>query len=144
MGFWERITVAIKGKWAEQDKQKFALICTGVFVAILTISVIISIVPRQRDQDSDGEGFLFGDLDIQSYDFQSSGFPQTQMPIPAEELFLPDEPDFLPGVLLERERRENWTEVDAQEYWQDPLRFGEEQWRDKVEAAINEMLERIP
>ena len=64
--------------------------------------------------------------------------------IPAEELFLPDEPDFLPGVLLERERRTSWTEQDAAEYWQDPLRSGEEQWREAIETAIDEFLERVP
>lgn len=65
-------------------------------------------------------------------------------PIPAEELFLPDEPDFLPEVILERERRSSWTEQDVSEYWQDPLKFGEEQWREKIEAAIDVFLERVP
>lgn len=65
-------------------------------------------------------------------------------PIPPEEIFLPDEPDFIPGTLLERDRRLIWTEEDASAFWQDPLRFGEEQWRDKLEAAIDEFLERVP
>jgi len=64
--------------------------------------------------------------------------------IPADELFLPEEPDFLPGVLLDRERRSSWSEQDASEYWQDPLREGEEKWRENVEAAIDELLERVP
>ncbi|MDR1251993.1 MAG: hypothetical protein LBK62_07475 [Treponema sp.] len=64
--------------------------------------------------------------------------------IPPEELFLPDEPDFIPGVLLERERRTSWTAEDAAPYWQDPLRNGEEQWRERLEAAIDELLERVP
>jgi len=65
-------------------------------------------------------------------------------PIPPEELFLPDEPDYLPGVILGREQRSSWTEEDAAEYWQDPLRHGEEQWRVNIEAAIDEFLERVP
>jgi hypothetical protein len=64
--------------------------------------------------------------------------------IPPEELFLPDEPDFIPGVLLERERRAAWTVEDAAAYWQDPLKNGEEPWRKQVEAAVDELLERIP
>jgi hypothetical protein len=64
--------------------------------------------------------------------------------IPPEELFLPEEPDFIPGVLLERERRSSWTVEDAAIYWQDPMKHGEAQWRDRVETAVDELLERIP
>jgi uncharacterized integral membrane protein len=64
--------------------------------------------------------------------------------IPSEEIFFPEEPDFIPGVLLERERRAGWTNLDASMYWQDPLRYGEEAWREKVEAAIDELMERVP
>jgi hypothetical protein len=63
--------------------------------------------------------------------------------IPPEELFLPDEPDFVPGVLLERERRTSWTVEDAAPFWQDPLKNGEEQWRERVEKSIDELLERV-
>jgi hypothetical protein len=64
--------------------------------------------------------------------------------IPREELFLPDEPDFIPGVLLERTPRESWTGEDAAPYWRDPLKSGEEPWREQAEAAIDELLERVP
>jgi len=64
--------------------------------------------------------------------------------IPPEEIFLPDEPDFVPGVLLERERRESWTAADAAPYWQDPLKDGEEYWRDRIEAVIDEFMEHVP
>jgi hypothetical protein len=64
--------------------------------------------------------------------------------IPSEEIFLPDEPDFVPGVLLERERRAGWTAADAAPYWQDPLKNGEEYWRERIEAVIDEFLENVP
>jgi hypothetical protein len=64
--------------------------------------------------------------------------------IPPEELFLPEEPDFIPGVLLERERRTVWTAEDAAPYWQDPLKNGEEQWRNRIEKAVDEFLEQVP
>jgi hypothetical protein len=64
--------------------------------------------------------------------------------IPPEELFLPSEPDFIPGVLPERERRETWTVEDAAPHWQDPLKHGEEPWREQAELAIDELLERVP
>ncbi|MCL2179637.1 MAG: hypothetical protein FWB83_00770 [Treponema sp.] len=64
--------------------------------------------------------------------------------ISPDEIFIPDEPDYLPGVLLERNRRSVWTEEDASVFWQDPLVNGEEPWREKIEAVIDEFLERIP
>ena len=70
--------------------------------------------------------------------------PARRVTIPPEELFLPDEPDFVPGVLLERERRTVWTVEDAAPYWRDPLQNGEEQWRNRLEAAVDELLERVP
>jgi hypothetical protein len=74
----------------------------------------------------------------------AAGASPRQTVIPPEDLFLPEEPDFIPGVLLERERRTRWTAEDAAPHWQDPLKNGEEQWRDRVEAMTDELLERIP
>jgi hypothetical protein len=65
-------------------------------------------------------------------------------PIPPEDLFLPEEPDFLPPVILERERREVWTEEDAEPFWYRPLEDGEEVWREQVEKVIDDLLERVP
>jgi hypothetical protein len=70
--------------------------------------------------------------------------PARPVLIPPEELFLPDEPDFVPGVLLEREKRSVWTAEDMAPYWQDPLKNGEERWRDSLEAAVDELMERVP
>jgi len=70
--------------------------------------------------------------------------PVPQGAIPADDLFLPDEPDFVPGILLEREQRAVWTADDAAPLWQDPLRNGEEPWRDRVERTIDEIMESVP
>jgi len=64
--------------------------------------------------------------------------------IPAEDLFLPDEPDFVPGVILEREKRTKWTSDDAMAWWQDPLRDGEQEWRDQIEKTVDEIMENVP
>jgi hypothetical protein len=64
--------------------------------------------------------------------------------IPTDEMFLPDEPDFIPGVLLERERRPAWTADDAAPYWQDPLKNGEQIWRDQIEKTVDEIMESVP
>ena len=70
--------------------------------------------------------------------------PVPQGVIPPDDLFLPDEPDFVPGILLEREQRAVWTADDAAPLWQDPLRNGEEPWRDRVERTIDEIMESVP
>jgi len=64
--------------------------------------------------------------------------------IPPEELFLPDEPDFVPGVLLGREQRSEWTAEDAEPWWQNPLAGGEEQWRIRIERMVDEIMESVP
>jgi len=64
--------------------------------------------------------------------------------IPAEDLFLPDEPDFVPGVILEREKRTQWTVDDAAPWWQDPLKDGEQGWRDQIEKTVDEIMESAP
>lgn len=64
--------------------------------------------------------------------------------IPADELFLPDEPDFIPGVLPGRDRRAEWTEDDVKPWWQDPLKDGEEPWRNIIEQTVDEIMEKVP
>ncbi|GHV68215.1 hypothetical protein AGMMS49928_07140 [Spirochaetia bacterium] len=64
--------------------------------------------------------------------------------IPPEEYFLPGEPDFLPGILYEREKRETWTAADARPYWTDPLEYGAGPWLKTVQSTVDELLERVP
>jgi hypothetical protein len=130
MELFERVIAFFRDKYnklTDEAKRRFALVCTSVFVILLTLSVIVSM----RKSAAENQPL-------------ESERTKINLAIPAEELFLPDEPDFLPGTLLERERRTNWTEQDAVEYWQDPLRSGEEQWREKIETAIDDFLERVP
>jgi hypothetical protein len=64
--------------------------------------------------------------------------------IPPEELFLPEEPDFVPPVLLERAPRGSWSAEDAAPFWHDPLERGEEPWRERIETVIDELLKEVP
>jgi len=73
-----------------------------------------------------------------------AGRPAQRNLIPQEELFLPDEPDFAPGVLLGRERRAQWSAEDAEPWWQNPLAGGEEQWRARIEQMADEIMESVP
>ena len=114
-------------KLTTQQKQRLAIVCTVVFSILLTVIVIKSLKGPDREKIPEQPQRI-----------------NIISPIPIQELFLPDEPDYIPGVLLEREQRTSWTAEDAEEFWQDPLIFGEEQWREKIEAAIDEYLERVP
>jgi len=109
------------------QKRQLILVCTIIFASVLTFFVIVSISNSSKDDVTGGPEKL-----------------SINYPIPPGELFLPDEPDYIPGVLLDREQRASWTEQNALEFWQDPLRYGEEQWREKIEAVIDEFLERVP
>ncbi|WP_461255645.1 hypothetical protein [Treponema sp. R80B11-R83G3] len=116
-------------KLSAGQKSRLAIICTVVFAAVLTLSVFISLKTHGGEKK------------------EKETKPQesvVSVPIPPEELFLPDEPDYVPGVLLERDKRANWTDEDASEYWQDPLKYGEEQWREKIETSIDEFMEQVP
>ena len=130
MAFPEKIISFLQDriqKLTDEEKRRLVLVCTAVFVVILTLSVVLPLKVSEKEK-------LPAEVDRVG----------RQIAIPPEELFLPDEPDFIPGVLLEREQRSGWTEQDASDYWQDPLRYGEEQWREKIEIAIDEFLERVP
>ncbi|MCL2804369.1 MAG: hypothetical protein FWD26_00315 [Treponema sp.] len=130
MGFWGKIIQSIQEflqKLTAVQKQRLILVCTAVFALLLTLSVIISITGKDSTaEQTEPERTMIN------------------LPIPAGELFIPEEPDFLPQVLLQRERRTSWTDEDAAEHWQDPLKSGEEQWREKIEAEIDKFLERVP
>ena len=131
MKIWENLINSIKDRFDQltpEDKKRLAIILTAGFCVILTIAVFGSLSRGASNEERQPEQEMTA----------------VNTPISAEELFLPDEPDFLPEVMLDRERREIWTEDDALEFWQDPLRAGEEQWRDKIDAAVNELLERVP
>jgi len=122
----QNIKIWLSGLNAEQ-KRKIILICTAVFSALLTISVLISVIDFSENEKTDAPERL-----------------AVSSPIPAGEIFYPDEPDYIPGVILQRERRSSWTLQDASEYWQDPLKFGEEPWREIIEDAIDKLLEHVP
>jgi hypothetical protein len=64
--------------------------------------------------------------------------------IPPEELFLPAEPDFLPEVILGRERRQVWTPEDAAPFWIDPLEEGPEVYTELLTTSVDQLMERIP
>lgn len=62
--------------------------------------------------------------------------------IPAEELFIPAEPDFLPDFLPAREPRSSWSVEDIRPYWKNPE--NPEFWRGEIKSAVDKLLEAVP
>ena len=65
-----------------------------------------------------------------------------EQPILPEELFIPDEPDFVPEFLLEREARLSWSMDDIRVYWRRPENPAF--WQDVLRAAVDELMESVP
>ena len=113
------------------DKRRLVLTASIGFCAVFTLILA-------------GASLLTGGGDKGRESAAAGASPVRQGVIPSDDLFLPDEPDFIPGILLEREQRAEWTAGDAAPLWQDPLRNGEEPWRNRIERTINEIMESVP
>ena len=62
--------------------------------------------------------------------------------IPMADLFIPAEPDFIPGFLFEREVRHTWTLEDINPYWKIP--GNPDLWRREIRSAVDILMEDIP
>ena len=114
-----------------EKRRMAAAIAIGTFVIILLIIIGASLV----NNDTSGGQRVSAT--------ENAPAPQWGR-IQPDELFLPDEPDFVPGVLLEREPRSMWSAEDAAPFWQDLLKDGEQEWRDQIEKTVNEIMENVP
>jgi hypothetical protein len=110
------------------EKQRALVIGLGALLAVLALGSALMLAAVNRPGPVPGG---------------TGGAPE-RIVIPPEELFLPGEPDFVPPILLDREPEKPWTGEDARPYWRDPLKRGEEPWRERIESVIDEMLERVP
>ena len=62
--------------------------------------------------------------------------------IPAGELFIPAEPDFVPGFIPEREVRHFWTVEDIRPYWRIPEKSWH--WQGEITSSVDILLEGVP
>ena len=62
--------------------------------------------------------------------------------IPANELFFPSEPVFLPEFILEREPRNFWILEDIRPYWRNL--DNTELWRDQIKSVVDRLMESVP
>jgi hypothetical protein len=116
-----------------QGKGRLVLGVSFATLSVLMLILIGSLAARgsRENQAATGDTVTAGKALIKGF-------------ILPDELFLPREPDFVPGVLLEREQRSVWTAGDAAPLWQDPLKNGEEPWRNRIETAIDTLMESVP
>ena len=61
--------------------------------------------------------------------------------IAPEELFIPDEPNFVPDFLLEREPRHFWSVEDIRPYWRTP--GAQEFWQGIIRSTVEELMENV-
>jgi hypothetical protein len=135
--FFASIRLAVKKTLDDMPPQKRRLVLLTA-AAVLAILLLIFIFTKLSSGSGAGTGKKTG---VRA----PVPVPKEAWPgIPPEDLFLPDEPDFIPGVMLEREQRETWTADDAAPFWIDPLKNGEQQWRDRIEATVDKIMENVP
>jgi hypothetical protein len=140
-GFFRRAgdkTAESRGGLKEQVDKLFAMLPADRRV-VLTLAIGIPVILLLFIT---GVSLMSGNKPVQPQPLPASAV--TPRRIPAEDLFLPDEPDFVPGVILEREKRTQWTEDDAVPWWQDPLKNGEQEWRDQIEKTVDAIMESVP
>jgi hypothetical protein len=97
-----------------------------VFVPLITALVVTTIRSREAQVEA-APASLFSNLSI-----------------PKEEIYLGDEPDFLPPVIPFQAQRKTWTADDANPYWTDPAALGEAAIREKISGAVDMIFENVP
>ncbi|MDR3335352.1 MAG: hypothetical protein LBT13_10795 [Treponema sp.] len=102
----------------------------GCILLLLGLITIVSMINQRR-----------GTVSASSRNLANAFQP---LAIPAEELFLPDEPDFIPGVLVDRKPKESWTSEDIRPFWTDPATTDPDVWRNRIKTAIDELMEGVP
>lgn len=97
-----------------------------VLLSVLAIVVYVSWGPEKRSLP-----------DELSADF-------APLPIPAEALFMPPEPDIIPKVLLSREPRAAWSKADAAPFWTDIGTIEQGPLEAAAEKEINSLFSSVP
>jgi hypothetical protein len=112
-----------------RDRRKFILIYGAcmVFLILCAVAIMMSLQGKAGGESDQELSAAFSPRDV-----------------PPEEFFLPDEPDFLPETIPERERREFWTEEDARPFWKDPLDEGTFDYTELMSTVIDDLMERAP
>ena len=111
---------------------KVVMIAVAALMVIIALLLVLAVVSHTK-RETTGES---------QYEFSNDQILREKLP--ADEFFLPYEPDFVPDVLLEREPKESWAEEDVRSFWTDPLEGNEGTWRKRIESGIDALLENVP
>ncbi|HCM25649.1 MAG: hypothetical protein A2Z99_15945 [Treponema sp. GWB1_62_6] len=115
---------------------------------IICLAALAFVLLRGRSGEADGAmadgavGFGAGTARALSARDLSAEF--ASLPVPDDEFFLPPEPDFLPPVVLSRERRSVWTAEDAAPFWTDPATLDLTRLAADASALVDAIMERTP
>jgi len=109
-----------------EEKRRVVLLCTGCVVFIAICLTVAALATAGSRTPANPRGMAAGPG------------------IPAEELFYPAEPDFLPPLILERNPHQPWTIEDLELYWQDPKAGNEDKWKEAAKAIVDRLLEGVP
>jgi hypothetical protein len=66
------------------------------------------------------------------------------LPVGADSLFLPAEPDIIPKVILSREPRTAWSQSDAPPFWTDPRTLDQGPLKAAAEKEISDLFASVP
>jgi len=112
---------------------RVVLIIAAAFLIIIVLLLVLAVVSNPKTGSNQADSLSSG-----------AYAPLERETPPADEFFLPYEPDFVPDVLLEREPKDGWTEEDARPFWTDPLEGNETVWRKRIESGVDSLLEHVP
>ncbi|GHV84472.1 hypothetical protein AGMMS50230_00800 [Spirochaetia bacterium] len=113
-----------------KDHFRVVIIITAAFLVIILLLLVLAVVVPSHQKSETETKKPVSELSADT--------------VPAEDFFLPYEPDFVPDVLLEREPRDGWTEEDARPFWTDPKEGNEEAWRKRIKQGVDSLLEHVP
>jgi hypothetical protein len=102
-------------------------LCTALFAGICIVVPVLTV--------------FF--VKINEHSKKKAELPAAPRAAAASEIFLPEEPDFLPQVLLQRESSTVWTLEDGKKYWNAPQEDGGIIWLDTIEKTIDTLLEKV-
>ncbi|MDR2344118.1 MAG: hypothetical protein LBD86_06280 [Spirochaetaceae bacterium] len=126
-GLQDRPVKALK-KLRVHGKVRLIVVCSTVLLVAVTLVTALTVrITLNADAEKNTRYSFF------SFD-----------PLAPEDFFLSEEPEFLPPVMLEQERKDAWSVEDASEFWTAPSEFSGEFWREEVSASIDRLLEPLP
>ncbi|MDR0683917.1 MAG: hypothetical protein LBF83_02165 [Spirochaetaceae bacterium] len=126
-GLLDKPLKALEKLWT-QKRVRMIVVCSAVLIIAVPLAIFVTAkIVLTVDSKKNTKNYVF------SFD-----------PVAPEDFFIPEEPDFLPSVMLEREQKKTWSVEDAAEFWTPPSQFPREFWLEEVSNSIDRLLEPLP